>query len=73
MTAIVAVTMPKFGLAMTEGKVAAWTKGEGAPIAAGDEIADIETTKITMLTRAPLPAYSVAMWRRNRRNSRSAH
>jgi len=54
MTAIVAVTMPKFGLAMTEGKVAAWTKGEGAPIAAGDEIADIETTKITNAYESPV-------------------
>ena len=47
MTSILAVTMPKFGLAMTEGKVVSWAKEEGAAVAVGDEIADIETTKIT--------------------------
>ena len=47
MSSILAVTMPKFGLAMTEGKVVSWAKEEGAAVAVGDELADIETTKIT--------------------------
>jgi pyruvate dehydrogenase E2 component (dihydrolipoamide acetyltransferase) len=47
MSTIVAVTMPKFGLAMTEGKVVSWAKEQGSEIAVGDELADIETTKIT--------------------------
>ncbi|MCG8692951.1 MAG: acetoin dehydrogenase dihydrolipoyllysine-residue acetyltransferase subunit [Minwuiales bacterium] len=51
--AIQAVTMPKWGLAMTEGMVAAWHVEEGSEIAAGDEILDIETTKITNAFEAP--------------------
>ncbi len=50
---IQAVTMPKWGLAMTEGMVAAWHVEEGSEIAAGDEILDIETTKITNAFEAP--------------------
>ncbi|MGP1394490.1 MAG: acetoin dehydrogenase dihydrolipoyllysine-residue acetyltransferase subunit [Inquilinaceae bacterium] len=47
MTAIHALTMPKWGLAMTEGKITGWAVAEGASIAPGHEIVDIETTKIT--------------------------
>ncbi len=42
-----AITMPKWGLAMDEGMVVEWHVAEGARIGAGDEILDIETTKIT--------------------------
>ncbi len=43
---IVPVTMPKWGLSMQLGKVTSWLAAEGDEIAAGDELADIETEKI---------------------------
>lgn len=44
---IQAITMPKWGMTMTEGKLAGWLAGEGAEIAAGQEIMEVETEKIT--------------------------
>lgn len=40
------VTLPKWGLEMSEGLVAKWLAAEGAQVAAGAEIVDIETDKI---------------------------
>jgi pyruvate dehydrogenase E2 component (dihydrolipoamide acetyltransferase) len=51
--AIQAITMPKWGLAMDEGMVTIWLVEEGAPVAAGDELLEIETTKITNVFESP--------------------
>jgi pyruvate dehydrogenase E2 component (dihydrolipoamide acetyltransferase) len=48
-----AVTMPKWGLAMEEGMLVAWLAAEGAEVAAGEDLADIETTKITNVFESP--------------------
>src|ERR671922_2691615 len=52
--AIKPVVMPKWGLAMQEGMVARWLVEVGANIAAGQEIMDIETSKIANVFESPV-------------------
>ena len=46
MSNLQALTIPKWGMSMEEGDIAAWHVAVGDRIAIGDEIVDIETSKI---------------------------
>lgn len=52
MSEIHAICMPKWGLSMKEGKVAAWLIDEGDEITPGDEVIDVETEKISSAVEA---------------------
>jgi len=41
------LTMPKWGLSMTHGRVIEWLVPEGAEVSAGTEVVEVETEKIT--------------------------
>ena len=43
---IQALTVPKWGMAMDEGTVTAWHVDEGGTVSPGDEVLDVESTKI---------------------------
>ena len=45
--AITKVTMPKWGLSMTEGRILEWLVEEGQDVRPGQELVEVETDKIT--------------------------
>lgn len=48
------IVMPKWGLAMTEGMLNTWSVEEGSEVSAGDEICEIETTKLANMFESPV-------------------
>jgi pyruvate dehydrogenase E2 component (dihydrolipoamide acetyltransferase) len=54
MSDIAPIVMPKWGLAMQEGTLAKWSAAEGDTLAVGQEIMDIETSKIANVFESPV-------------------
>jgi pyruvate dehydrogenase E2 component (dihydrolipoamide acetyltransferase) len=52
---ITPLVMPKWGLEMREGTIAGWLVDEGARIAVGTPVLDVETDKISNAVEAPDP------------------
>ena len=48
------LTMPKWGLSMTQGKVIEWLVAEGEQIQPGTEVLEVETEKITGAVESPV-------------------
>ncbi|MDE2333592.1 MAG: acetoin dehydrogenase dihydrolipoyllysine-residue acetyltransferase subunit [Rhodospirillales bacterium] len=57
MSDVMPLVMPKWGLSMEEGTLTAWLVAEGDDIAKGQEVAEIETTKIANVLESPRPGH----------------
>jgi pyruvate dehydrogenase E2 component (dihydrolipoamide acetyltransferase) len=53
MAELVAVTLPKWGLAMEEGTVTSWLIAEGGTVVRGADLVEVETSKIANVVEAP--------------------
>lgn len=51
--AVTPVRMPKWGLSMQEGAIVDWWKAQGDRVAQGEDLVDIETSKIANVCEAP--------------------
>src|SRR5690606_20697626 len=54
MATITAITMPKWGMEMSEGTINEWHNAVGDTVAAGADLVDVETSKIVNTVTAPV-------------------
>ena len=47
------VNLPQYGMGMTEGTIEQWLKQEGDPVTEGEDIAEVEAEKTTVIVVAP--------------------
>lgn len=48
-----AITMPKWGMTMEDGELMEWLVAEGDSVTLGQEVANVETDKITGVVESP--------------------
>jgi pyruvate/2-oxoglutarate dehydrogenase complex dihydrolipoamide acyltransferase (E2) component len=48
------VNLPQWGMGMTEGTIVTWLKSEGDEVTEDEEIAEVETEKVTSMLVAPV-------------------
>ena len=53
MSDLTPIRMPKWGLSMQEGAIVEWLKPEGSSVREGEDLVDIETSKITNVCESP--------------------
>ncbi len=58
------LSMPKWGLSMTEGRLTRWLVDEGVEIAVGGEVAEVETEKINGTVESPVAGHPAPPRRR---------
>ena len=51
MSTLHALTVPKWGMSMEEGEITEWRVSVGDKLAVGDELVDIETSKIIYISK----------------------